>query len=410
MISPKPQPHIIFRLVLARTLFKTGLELCSTKIDIFNFSHGLIAFHDALDNFTGAIATHLNINLPQDSKFIATLNLIQDHDRKTNSSFLLTSRNELVQLNTIRNNIKHQGIIPNISHSKTLIGPIVAFFQEYTTYYFNLEWEMISLADLIKKDDVKKDLKNIENLIDQKKYKEALNEMAIIKFKVFDESLMDIRINSRYDMSPPSEETKKVRESSNIFPTSFDRGIFHDLYDRADFLEKGIDRDLMKRFEDLTARVGINNVKDRKYVLDHGFNWVELNWTREICVFCFDFLVDSIVKTQSKDYNVKQKWVWERHSIQAEEEIKIYNKDHSLIYTMPKGEKRDVLALGRIDGHWEFFNDHDRMLSFYDEGGDKKDIVGFIDEGEEVNIKFLKTQQFIRDENGDFVLEKEITY
>lgn len=70
----KPQQHIIFRLVLAKTLFKNGLELCDTKVDIFNFSHGLIALHDALDNFAGAIATHLDITLPQESKFIATLN------------------------------------------------------------------------------------------------------------------------------------------------------------------------------------------------------------------------------------------------------------------------------------------------------------------------------------------------
>jgi len=155
MLIVKTQPHIIFRLVLAKTLFKSGIELCETRVDVFNFSHGLIALHDALDNFTGAIATQLNIHLRPDSTLIATLNLIQEYEKKSDQAFIIKSRNELVQLNTIRNNIKHQGITPNINGTKTLIEPIVTFFREYSKRYFDLEWEVISLADLIKKDIVK---------------------------------------------------------------------------------------------------------------------------------------------------------------------------------------------------------------------------------------------------------------
>lgn len=405
-MANKPQPHIIFRLILAKTLFKTGLEFCDAKTDVFNFSHGLIALHDALDNFTGAVATHLNISLPQESKFLATLNLIQEHERQTDSSFQLISRNELVQLNTLRNNIKHQGITPNIAHNKALIGPIVSFFKEYSRKYFDLEWDVISLADLIKKKETQEALKKVEKLIEDEKYKDALNEMAIVKFQVFDESLMEIRMKSHYDLSPPSEEEKKLRESSNVFPGQFDRGWFRDLYDRADYLEKGIDRDMMRRFEDLTAKVGISNAKDWNYVLDHGLQWGDLNWTREICVFCFDFLVDSIIKKQGKDKDVEQKWITEVHKIRALNDIQIYDKDHNLLYTMAKGEEREVLALGRADGQWELFNPNDRMLKLYEEDG-KEEVFGFFDEGEEDKIEFLTTQQFTRDGNGDFVLVKE---
>ncbi|MCR4325766.1 MAG: hypothetical protein NUV59_03080 [Patescibacteria group bacterium] len=402
-----PRPHIIFRLVLAKALFKNGVDFCNTKVDIFSFSQGLIALHDALDNFTGAISNHLGIALPQESKFLATLNLIQDHERKTDPSFSLMNRNELVQLNTVRNNIKHQGITPNITHSKALIGPIVAFFQEYSRRYFSLEWEMISLADLIKDESVRDSLKNIEQLIGDEKFKDALNELAVVKFQVFDESLMQIRLNPRYELSPPSEDTKKIRQSNNIFPHSFDRGWFGDIYDRADFLEKGIDRDMMRQFESLTAKVGVNNAKDWKYVLSHGHQWREPNWTKEICIFCFDFLVDAIIKNQRRDYSVKQKWVTERHKIQALDEIKIYDKDHNLIYTMPKDEERDALLLGRVEGEWEIFDANDRIVSLYDDEDGKKEVMGFFDPGDETKIKVIKTHQYIRNENGDFVLIKE---
>ena len=300
--------HIVYRLVLAKTIFKKAIRFCDTPNDTFNFSQGLIALHDALDNFTGAIASQLNISLTQKSYLLDTLNAIEGHKRKTDASFSLISKNEIAQLNTIRNNIKHQGIVPNTNHAKGLIAPIVFFFQEYSRCYFGLEWEIISLADLIKDDSIKTQVKKVEDFIEQGKYKEALNEMAIIKFKVFEESLLRIRLNPRYDLSPPSEEDKKLRESSNIFPGQ-GRGWFSDLYDRADFLEKGIDRDLMRKFEDLTAKVGVNNNKEWEYILNHGHNWGPPNWIKENALFCYDFLVDAIIKNQRRNLNFTETWI-----------------------------------------------------------------------------------------------------
>ena len=395
------QSNIIFRLVLAKTLFKSGLEFCNTKVDDYNFSHGLIALHDALDNFTGAIATYLNITLPQESKFITTLNLIQEYEKKGNPSFILISRNELVQLNTLRNNIKHQGITPNIKHTKALIAPIIAFFREYSQRYFSLEWDFISIADLVKKDTVKAALKKVEDLINRAEYKEALNEMAIIKFQVFDEQLMRIKLDPNWHFGPPSEKAEELRKSKNIFPEQ-DDAWFSDLYDRTKFLERGIDRNLMDKFETLTAKVGINNVKDWKYLLKHDHSWGKINWTREISIFCFDFLIDAIIKYQGRDYEVKQKQIYEYHRIRAKDDLKLYDKDHKLVYTMKKGEEREALILARINGGWEFFDAHDRTLVLYKENGEKR-TIGFFDDGEENKIEFLETTVY-SNENGNWIL------
>ncbi len=164
---------------------------------------------------------------------------------------------------------------------------------------------------------------------------------------------------------------------------------------------------LYNRFEELTAKVGINKARDWKYVLNHDIEWGELNWTREICVFCFDFLVDAIIKNQGRDFVVKRKWISELYEIQAIDEIKLYSNKGTLIYTIRKGEDlNNVFVPGRIDNQWELFNSADRILSFYNEAS-KDNIVGFFNEGEEIKIKFLKTKQFTRDENGESVLLKE---
>ena len=227
--------------------------------------------------------------------------------------------------------------------------------------------------------------------------------MAVLKFQVFDESLLRIKLDSRSDFTPPSEEIKILRSSKNIFPDQSDVW-FSDLYARTKFLERGINRDLMSKFEDFTAKVGINNAKEWKYVLKHSHNWGELNWTREIAIFCFDFLIDAIIKYQGKDYGVRQKWIIEKHKIRTTDELKLYNKNHVLVYTMPKGEERYASELSRIDDKWEIYDPNDRFLSLYNVDDDKKEVWGYFDEGEENKIEFLETQRFTQDENGNWSL------
>ncbi|MFA5134998.1 MAG: hypothetical protein WC505_04410 [Patescibacteria group bacterium] len=402
----KNEPHIIYRLVLSKDLYKSGLELSNTDVDVFSFSRGLIALHDALDNFTGAIATNLSIS-KQQSFLIETLNDIEKYEKRSNKSFILKSKNELGQLNAIRNNIKHQGITPNIKQTKTLLGPIVSFFHEYSQYYFGLEWEFISLADLIKKESVREELRKVEELIKNKKYKDALDKLAIIKFQIFDEELMRIKLDPRYDLSPPSEETRRLRASYNIFPGQ-DDGLLSDLNDRAKFLERGISRDLISKFEDLTAKVGVNNAKDWKYILQHGYSWGEINWTREIAIFCFDFLTEAIIKNQGREYSVKQKWFSEIYRIRALDDLDIFDKDHNHIYKMAKGEERDASAMGRVASKWEIFDSSDRILNLYNEGDGKREVMGFFNKGDEAKIEFVKTSQYTRDESGNWILLKEI--
>lgn len=400
------QPHIVFRLVLAKAIFKEGIKFCDTPNDTFGFSHGLIALHDALDNFAGAIVSRLGISLLQKSYLIDALNAIEKNETTSNKNFSLISKNEIIQLNTIRNNIKHQGIVPDANHAKGLVNPIISFFQKYSRRYFKLEWEMIGLADLIENKEIRVQMKNIEGLIENNEYKEALNEMAVIKFKVFEERLLRIELNPRYDISPPSEEKKKRRESSNIFPIR-GKSLFSDLYDRADFLEKGIDRNLMNKFEELTARVGINNNKEWKYILKHGINWGTLNWTKEIAFFCYDFLVDAIIKNQQKSFNFDEKWIWTIYTIEAMDEIKIFNKDDKLVYTILKGERRDAIVFNRIDRNWEIYIKSDLLIKLFKKEN-KPEIVGYYLNEERDRIKFLKTRQYTRDDNEDWILINEL--
>lgn len=402
------QQHIIYRLVLAKTIFKKAAEFCEIPSDIFSFSHGLIALHDSLDNFTGAIASQQNLLLPQKIYLWDTINKIEAHEKIKDPSFLLKSKSEINQLNTIRNNIKHLGIMPDTNSSKNLISPIIIFFKEYSKYFFNLDWEVISLAELIKDPQTRKEIKTVEELIEQGRHKEALDSMAMIKFEVFDELSLKIKLDPKYDLSPPSEDNKKLRASENIFPKQGD-GWFSDLYDRADYLEKGINRDLMHKFEELTAKVGVNNSKEWKYIKKHeGQTWAEPNWTKENALFCYDFLVDAILKNQRKNVNFIETWVWTIYSIIAKNQIKIFDKSENLIYTMNKGEKRSAIIFSRIDKNWEIFDEGDLLIELLEENSKSK-MIGYVKMEDKENIRFIETRQYIRDKKGNFILRNKVS-
>lgn len=389
----KLQPRIIFRLVLSKKLFKNAEELCSITNDEFSFSHGLITLHDALDNFLGAIVSHLSISLHGKKDYLLDMfNAVEKEEKKHNNNFTLISKTDIKQLNTLRVNIKHQGIIPNIQQSITLLSPIEDFFKKYSKLYFNLEWDTISLADLIENDSIKNGIKSVEGLMEKGKYKDALNKMAIIKFQVFDEGIYKIRLSPTYDfITPPSEEDKKLREGNNIF---LQKNYFSDFYKRIDLLEKGINREIMSKFEDLTAQVGINNTKEWKYILKHGLNWGKPNWTKQNCLFCYNFLVDAIIKNQRKKYSYEEKVFSNVHTIEIKGgDLKIYhNKTNELIYTLKKGAKRKALIFDYIGGQWEDYGEKGIMVKLYKTDTDK-DIIGYIKKEDKDKILFRSVKQ-----------------
>lgn len=403
--SMKLQPHILYRLVLSKVIFRKATELCNASNDLFEFSHGLIALHDSLDNFCGAIVSSKNISLTgnKNKKFLLDMiEAIESDEKKSDPNFCLIGKSEIVQINTLRNNIKHQGIVPNANYASGLIVPITSFFEEYCLRYFHVEWNLVSLADSIKDNATRKNIKVIEGLILKGEYKNALTQMAVIKFKVFDELSFRIALDPRYDFMSPSEEKKKLRASKNIFPKQINEWLLSELYDRADLLEKGISREILKKFEELSAVVGINNAKEWKYIFQHDHNWARPNWTKQNVLFCYDFLIDAILKNQRREHNYLHKTVFTVYTIRAKSDIPIYQFKDNLVYTMSAGEERDAMIFERIDNNWELYNQGTVSIKLY-EGDQKEDVHGYMKEGDIKNIDFLETRQYTQDDGKQFI-------
>jgi hypothetical protein len=99
--------------------------------------------------------------------------------------------------------------------------------------------------------------------------------------------------------------------------------------------------------------------------------------------------------------------IWTIYTIQARDEIKIYDKDDSLIYTMPKDEKRDAYIFGRTDKNWEIYKEGDLIINLF-KGDGKKEVIGYYKENDKNKIEFLETKQYIRNDDGNLILVNQV--
>jgi len=409
-MKPSEMPPYIFdRLILAKKLYQKGIEECRTEVDIYSFCSGIALLHNALDNFTSAIACKIGIEVGEKDTFPKIFKEINKYERDKGSGSPLLNEQQLYHFNSIRNSIKHKGIMPNVPKTKPLVASVTEFFEICCEKYFDLDWTSLSLVDLIKKEEIRKEMIEIEKMITKKEYKEALNKMAIIKFKVFDEGHLRIGIDPTFFKQYNPVNPEKWNHESNIFLVDVKEFIAYKnnyLYEATDFLEKGIDKRLMNHFESFTPTVGIDNTKDWGYILKHGPLWAKENWTHDICTHFFYFLIDAIIKSQGLEHKVKSVEIDTRYTIKILEDFSIYatNSAQGVVYNFKKNEEKEVIVPARIDGSWEIFKPRDCTIFFADKDSGKY-IWGFFNEGDQKKIEFISGKKIITLDDGS---QKEI--
>jgi hypothetical protein len=394
--------NVLYRLILAKSLLRRALASCETNHDIYEFSQGIIGLHDALDNFLGALCSQLNVSFQKkDIYLLDMLNQLEKHAEHDSPGFALWAKSEIRQINTLRNSIKHDGLMPNISQSKAIIPPIKDFFERYSKYFLQANWHEISMADLIRSEEHKKAIKHIEELILQENYKESLDQMAIIKFRVFDEDTLRFSVHPLYTLGPGESEKreKEYGKQQNIFLIDVENkgiwgSLFNDYNRRFKFVEKGIDKDLVRGFENFTARVGINNIRDWQYVLKHDATyWGEINWTKENAVFCLEFLTDAIIKDQRNSYlHTPAKPLHHDYQIKiVGGSVDVFqSKTNERVYTLREEQVYDVWLMDEyVDGKWENFSQENILILVRapEKGVDR--IVGYLKDTDKYRIEVV---------------------
>lgn len=342
---------VLYRLVLARTFFQVAASNVQ-RSDPHSLAVAIVNAHDALDNFLGALATHLNVRVAED------LSMLKTYDRIGSESHSLGNRAKLAQLNALRNDVKHQGLHPNPLVVRQLVVETRTFADEVAQAYFGRPLSQIRLVDAITDERVRAKMENVAAMIESTQYREALEQMAYLIYQVYESKNAFSRLLSRV-VSPADSDLTRVD-----FP-NFDR-----TEKRVDFVELGINPEEYEQFHYVVPHVGARGYGDAtEYVLKKSrYFWHEGNFNEDICESAFDFLFRFIIARQQR----RRKDTFARYhpvdkvTFMRESAVFKRRDGTDVLRAYHAGAEVFVGALAFVDGAWQDYDDEMVFITIYD--------------------------------------------
>lgn len=299
---------IINRLAKIKYLYKIGIEQSMQEGTFAGFS--ILSFHDSTEMFLLLVAENKGDKIDD-------ISFMQFWDRYPD----LTLKESMRKLKDRRVNIKHKGLFPSKTDIEESRITITQFFRENIKVQFGLEFDQISLADLIEYHNIKDYIRKAEELLSQNKTYECLLNARI----GFEELLVTYESDKRQWRDSIFCVGKKVGNDYRRLVTSDKDGRkwFEEVTMTSNAIRNilrisamGIDYRKYTLFEFITPRVietcGIGKDKYVKEDLEH----FELTKSikKEDCRFCIDFVVDCALKLQDFEFNIG-KYVKEQQTI-----------------------------------------------------------------------------------------------
>ena len=260
---------ILSRLSLIKYYFEKGCEQSYKSPPFCYFS--ILNFHDVVELFLILGAETLNAAVREKMSILDYWNVInqQMEDIK------LSHKASFKKLNRARINFKHYGITPNKEEIESFRILTRNFFDENTPIIFSIEFDEISLIDLVQIDVVKEKLVEVQNLNKESKFRKSLIRLGetyriLISYKRFYSSI------SHYFTTGPSMAENKLEY----------------IHEMLRFILLDIDFRKYVKFNLLTYVYVLNSIDS--YVNKEE----ERICTKEQVNFCMNFIIECALKIQ----------------------------------------------------------------------------------------------------------------
>jgi len=333
-MSNKIRTEVYKRIVLAKTLRKDGEAACASRNDQMVFTKGILLLHNAAEAALGAVADHLHAKLTGNVYLLDYYDLIEKADPQKRR---VPYRTQMRNLNTLRNDAKHQGILPDPKSNAHFPGTVLALITDICQTYLGLDFPSVSLKSLIGKKDVLGYIDRAEKEIEGGKIEAALISLAYAMYHICERSTL------RWPFSYLDREKERETPLEFTHPYSIEYTV--------QLIQYGVDPFLYHRFKNLTPRIAIH--------IDTGalfHSWDKLyghpaNWTVSNARFCLSFCIDTALKFQREEVGyslVKYDEVFEDVIEPAAEEATIWNESShppNYSFTKPSGPRTPVLVL-----------------------------------------------------------------
>lgn len=304
---------VMERLAFIRYLYFLGVEQSRIAEPFSRAS--VLMFHDAIELYLELAAEHMDV-----SKRLKELTFMQYWD-VLNPALAKKGKRELTQkiamdkLNEARVSFKHHGIPPSKSIIEDLRSHVTNFLEENTPNIFDTEFSSISLIELVECQTAKDTLREAQRLLKDDKIEEVLDKTALAFVQLIDD--YENRKKDEFGRSP------FFFGKSMTFLSSFHMGFSHrdKLADFVDHVKEsieaiqesvkvlslGLDYRRYARFHLLTPivlRLWAGGGGKVNYNLSRISRIIP---TKEDAQYCIDFVIESAVKLQEFDFEVRKK-------------------------------------------------------------------------------------------------------
>ena len=144
---------MISQLLLAKRLYICGLSYIDFP-DPVSAGLSISLFHDSVELFCWSLLKELDAKVKENYPFSSFFDLVEKAPKNQDSKNL-PLKAKMLELNKARINFKHYGNLPDISEAKKFQGYTEDFLRISFRDFFKLDFESISLSQLIPFEEVK---------------------------------------------------------------------------------------------------------------------------------------------------------------------------------------------------------------------------------------------------------------
>ena len=284
------------RLVFIKYLYTQGLTQSKQSPPLSSAS--VLSFHDAVELFLHLTLEHVGAS-KKDPHFMEYWDLINDKL----DAYAITQKESMKRLTNTRGQLKHHGINPSALDIENLRATTSNFFSENTLPIFDIDFDSISLIDLVLDQVAKDRLHDAQKLLSTNDLPKCMKEVATgfgILIDNYERQKAD-----RFGQSPFffGEDLTFVTNFSTHLGDKMDEFVdkvgesITSIQDAIKILSFGFDYIKYTKFKRMI--LDIRRTLDGTYFVSLASDY---NFTKEDCIFCIEFVIESALKLQEFDF------------------------------------------------------------------------------------------------------------
>ena len=284
--------ELLDRLICSKYLYHKGIETLNSK-GPFSSGVAVLHFQDSIEMALRVIAEFLHCSLKENESFQQIIEKIDKHGENK-----IPSRIALNQLNKARVNFKHFGLEPKFEDSTKFMYDIENFFPIALKTFLDIEFNSISLANLIRHQRTENHINKAKQLLDDGKFSESIAESAVA-LKIF-----RVHFNKEADRyrSDSFLHFKCNDDKLDDWARNVDNAI-EEIHSQLNLITLGINVADYRKFIRYTPQIQYS-MAGTYHIVYYSFG-KPVEPTKDIALFCHRFVIDAILIMLSNQLSLR---------------------------------------------------------------------------------------------------------